>query len=621
MLVDNINILKMTYPNTWDKVKSLEETIDKELLKVEETRKGDKTLSIEKDGKKTYIHSKYNPMREAEAIIEEYEDIEDDTTVVFYGTGLGYHIDLFLKKYPKTNYYIYEPVPEMLYTYLSNKSIKDLPNKNLKNIVLRKDRGETAKFLNDLIDKNRGKILLIELPIHKQIFDSQYTEFIDLFKTIVKSKRSGIGVDYAFQERWILNSMKNFGEVLNTPNILLEKKGQFKDKPAILVAAGPSLNEEIENIRYIKDNGLAYIFSVGSAVNTLVYHNIYPDAATTYDPKVGNQKVIKIIKDRNIEEIPLIFGSSVGYETLLNYPGDMYHMITSQDTVSNYYLKNEDSNTVNIVQDAPSIAVVTIQLLYALGFSPIILVGQNLAYKGKARHSEGIHYSKEVTEEETENGIWIKDVYGNEVLTNEGFNRMRQQMELYINGFPNINVINTTKGGAHIEGASFVELGEVMNKYLNEKVVEDNWLDGNKTNYDKEYLEIQSRKMDIAYKRALKLIDDYYDTLKKIERLIGNRNFNQAEKAYVKLDNILRKVENNDFFKVFILPMNRVQYELLANSIDSLNEERNPTKKGRKIVKNFKDFMDLCKDEINGLKEVYEEMKEIIISHIENRRN
>lgn len=109
MLVDNINILKMTYPNTWDKVKSLEETIDKELLKVEETRKGDKTLSIEKDGKKTYIHSKYNPMREAEAIIEEYEDIEDDTTVVFYGTGLGYHIDLFLKKYPKTNYYIYEP--------------------------------------------------------------------------------------------------------------------------------------------------------------------------------------------------------------------------------------------------------------------------------------------------------------------------------------------------------------------------------------------------------------------------------------------------------------------------------------------------------------------------------
>ena len=264
--------------------------------------------------------------------------------------------------------------------------------------------------------------------------------------------------------------MKNFKEVLNTPNILLEKKDQFKDKPAILVAAGPSLNEEIENIRYIKDKGLAYIFSVGSAINTLIYHDIYPDAACTYDPTVHNQKVFEKTKERGIKEIPMIFGSSVGYETLVNYPGDKYHMITSQDTVSNYYLKNKDGKSINIVQDAPSIAVVTVQLLYALGFSPIILVGQNLAYRGKERHSEGVHYSSEVTEAEMKNGIWVKDVYGNEILTNEGFNRMRQQMELYINGFPNINVINTTKGGAHIEGTSFIELKDIIDTDLNKKV-------------------------------------------------------------------------------------------------------------------------------------------------------
>src|SRR5690606_2967005 len=106
--------------------------------------------------------------------------------------------------------------------------------------------------------------------------------------------------------RWILNSMKNFKEVLSTPNILLEKRGAFKDKPAILVAAGPSLNEEIENIRYIKENGLAYIFSVGSAINTLMHHNIYPHAATTYDPTVKNQIVFEKVKEKEIIEIPMI---------------------------------------------------------------------------------------------------------------------------------------------------------------------------------------------------------------------------------------------------------------------------------------------------------------------------
>ncbi len=102
-----------------------------------------------------------------------------------------------------------------------------------------------------------------------------------------------------------------------------------------------------------------------------------------------------------------------------------------------------------------------------------------------------------------EKGIWVKDVYGNEVLTNEGFNRMRQQMEYYIKTLPNIKVINTTKGGAHIEGTSFMELKRVIDEYLKEKVVEDDWLEGNKTQYDKEYLKIQSEKMDRAYKRAL----------------------------------------------------------------------------------------------------------------------
>ncbi len=48
--------------------------------------------------KKVYLHSKYNPIREGETIVNQYSNIEDNTTIIFYGVGLGYHIDLFLKK-------------------------------------------------------------------------------------------------------------------------------------------------------------------------------------------------------------------------------------------------------------------------------------------------------------------------------------------------------------------------------------------------------------------------------------------------------------------------------------------------------------------------------------------
>lgn len=615
LLIDNINIIRDKWPQTWEKLKEIEATIDKALISLEQTKNGNKTILAKKGGKTIYFHSKYNPIREAQAIIDEYKDIHDNTNVIFYGVGLGYHIDVFLQKYPEVNYYIYEPIPEIIYTYLSNKSLDQLPIKNLRGIIIGTDKDEIYKFINKFIDKNRSNVLLVELPIHKQVFPTEYNEFIKLFKDAVNNKRVGLHTDYAFQKRWIINSMKNFGDVISTPNIIMENKGRFKEKPAILVAAGPSLNEEIENIRLIKNKGLAYIFSVGSAINTLIHNNIYPDAACTYDPTHLNQKVFAKVKELGITDIPLIFGSSVGYETIQNYPGKKYHMITSQDTVSNYYLKTADGDSISIVMDAPSIAVVTLQLLYILGFNPIILVGQNLAFRGKQRHSEGVFYSKEVTEDEIKNGVWVKGVDGNDVLTNEGFNRMREQMEFYIRELPGLKVINTTKGGAHIEGTTFMEMDKVIRELLTVKVVQKDWLSKNEVFYDKEYMQSQARKMEQAFNSLKQQMRKTYKILDAIEDMIRNRNFSRAEQTYSKLDRSFAKLERNDFMKTFILPMNRVNYKVLVDSIDSLNEEKNPIEKGKRIISSFRGFIEICIKDIEDLEPIYQEMKSKIFTY------
>lgn len=608
ILTDNLSILKSSYPDILNQLKQFEDKENRILTEIEETRKGDRTLSITMDGKKVYFHSKYNPIREAETIVNSFDDLDESTNIIFYGTGLGYHIKLILEKYKDIKCYIYEPISELLHAFLSNVNIKSLNANRIMGINTNFSGNSIDKF----VDRNRDKIKIVELPSHKQNFIGEYEVFNDTFLKIIKEKRSLIATNYSYQKRWIINSMKNFKEVLSTPNIIIEKKGAFKGKTAILVAAGPSLNDEIENLRYIKENGLAYIFSVGSAINTLIHNDIYPDAACTYDPGVFNQNVFKTTKEKDIKTIPMIFGSSVGYETLEDYPGKMYHMITSQDLVAGYFLKNKNDKGISIVQDAPSIAVVTLQLLYTLGFSNILLVGQNLGYRGKERYSEGIAYSSELTDEEIQSGKWVKDVYGNEILTNETFDSMRHQMELYIRLLTNINVINTTKGGADIEGAVFKELKDIIETNLKEKIVEDNWLDGHKTSYDKEYLHTQVKNMDKAYKNAKKISNDYSTIVNKIEKNILDRNYTQAENLYIKLDKELRKLENNDFYKVFILPMNRVIYKILADSIDTLNIEKDPYEKGKRIVGSFRGFMNICTEDIEMLDLIYCEMKDCI---------
>ncbi|WFA07913.1 6-hydroxymethylpterin diphosphokinase MptE-like protein [Tissierella sp. Yu-01] len=612
ILIDNLNILKNSYPDIWNKLKQIEDKENRILFNIEETRNGEKTLAVTKDDKKVYLHSKYNPIKEAETIVDSFDDIDENTNIIFYGTSLGYHIQLMLEEYNNIKYYIYEPIPELLYAFLSNVNLKDLNNSRLMGISI----GFSGNTIDKFVDRNRDKIKIVELPSHKQNFEDENEDFNQTMLKIIKDKRRTIATNYSFQKRWIINSMKNLKEVLSTPNIILEKKGEFKDKTAILVAAGPSLNDEIENLRYIKENGLAYIFSVGSAINTLIYNDIYPDAACTYDPTVKNQTVFEKVKEKGIKNIAMIFGSSVGYETLENYPGDKYHMITSQDTVARYFLKDEGGKGINIVQDAPSIAVVTLQLLYTLGFSNIILVGQNLGYRGKERYSEGISYRSELTDKEIENSIWVKDVYGNEILTNESLDSMRQQIELYIKLLPNINVINTTKGGANIEGTQFKELKDFMETTIKDKIVEKNRLSGNKTIYDKKHILSQTKSMDKSFANAKKINKEYKLILSKIEKSLNNRNFSEIEKLYIKLDKELKKIENNEFYKTFILPMNRVQYKVLADSIDDLNEEKNPYQKSKRILDIFGMFISICSSDIEMLKPVYDEMMEDIINYI-----
>jgi len=614
--LSNINYLKTNFPIAWDDIKDLDESKTESIF-VEKAKSGLNTAKIKENDTYKYIHSKYDPLKEAETLIKRYEnELGKSEIAIFFGTGLGYHVELVLRTFPDIKLYIYEPNKEVLYHFLKERAFSEAQLKRFKNISTTRE-----SFLNDIrevIKLNREGLAIVDLPAYKSIYPDEYEFFIQAIKSNITERRSSILTEYSFQKRWIINSMKNFKHVLNTPNVIVENKGKFKDIPAILVAAGPSLNEEIENIRKIRDEGLAYVFSVGSAINTLISNNIHPHAATTYDPTEHNQKVFLKVKEQGIKDIPLIFGSSVGYETIENYPGKLYHMITSQDKISNYYLDNENTEPIDIVLDAPSIAVVTLQLLHYLGFNPIILAGQNLAYVGTKQHSEGVFYSNDLSDEEVEKAIDVKDVYGNTIKTNNGYNAMRNQMESYIKQLNNLTVINTTKGGAAIEGAPFEELEKVMQKYLNKKVAKEDFLESWNMHYDPERLKEKVDKMNIHKEEALALIKEYYNLLDKMESLLKNNNFKELQNMYNLLNITIDKIEDNPFFNTFILQMNRLYHQLLSEEIKILAEEKNIRKKNEKLINEYRVFMDRCKNDIDLFTGTYDELTESILDYTKN---
>lgn len=618
MLIDNRNYLRLHHRPLLEKLGKWEQQrTDQEVVQVEPSRKGEATLKCLVDGKPQYIHSKYDPQTEAERLIAGLDSLEDYNHVLFVGIGLGYHLKELLKKYPNIRFSIYEPNIEVLYQFLSYQDISSQGTEHVQTIFTGTEEEHIRQSMYQMHQMNYHKTFIYTLPAYQKLYAEQEKIIIQTMKKLLKDKRTNLATNAAFQQRWTLNSIKNFPSVLQTPNILHDiDQTAFQGKPAIIVAAGPSLNQEFENLRYIKEHGLAYLFSVGSAINSLIEHGIYPDAACTYDPQAHNYKVINIIKEKGIDEIPLIFGSSVGFETLEDYPGPMLHMITSQDTVAPYYLLDQGEK-VNIVNDATSIAIITFQLLKILKCSHIILVGQNLSFKDKQRYAKGINYGKvseKLFDPNNKNLLTIKDVDGNDIQTSEGYNQMRKQLEMYIASSSNIEIINTTQEGAHIEGTKFISLSDVISTILTDhNIIQSNWYEAKNT-YNIEYVEQQTQKMEDIQQKLFQAMMNVEKSLRKIEQSVKQYQLKKLENQFVRFDREIKYVIHNAYFKVFIEPMVRVQLRKLLENNQSIKLEKNAAKKGAQIVRVFGQFLHECQLHIQFVQPFVEELHEQVMN-------
>ncbi|WP_281883043.1 motility associated factor glycosyltransferase family protein [Paenibacillus sp. YYML68] len=603
MLIENVSLISRKYPELWKSLKIFESVFESGSTVVEVAKNNHPTLKYESNSKKLYIHSKYDPVMEAESFVKQFDDIHSYKHIFFYGLGMGYHINAFLKYYPDMKFTIYEPSPEIFYRFLETRLLSDLPLKELQHLYIEWDKEVVTFCLNHFLQNVNEKTMLIMHPVYERINIDKVQDFKERFKKAVTDQMNSIGVNARFERLWTMNCLSNFPVVIETPHIIREKRQELEDMPVLLVAAGPSLVDELENIKYIKNNGLAYIFSVGSAIKALLNYGIEPDAVFAYDPETGLEGLDTFggIVENKISTIPLIFGSTVGANTVKRYTGPMMHAFITQDTVSSYYLGEHQVKELNgLISDAPSIALVALEIVAKLGCSPIILVGQNLAFRNNQYYASGIEYASrpnELSELEKKNLITVKSVDGDEVYTSASHNVTRVTMENYIKQINSV-IINTTKGGASIEGAKYSTLENVIADKLTSKVVRADWFVSGKTNYNLSDIGSKINFMEKEHQSLNKTIDDVVQVMRTMDKLTKSKNIKGLEKQYPVFDKLFKKLQKNLFFVVYIHPMVRLQQQILHRFIADIRNTDDPYLKAKKLIDNFGKFIFECKVEM-----------------------
>lgn len=600
-------------------LEQLEELESKERqgIQIVEAQNGEPTLTVQVEGKTRYLHSRYNPTYEAEKLFDSCDDIDENCNLVIYGAGLGYHIKEAIKRFPQARYYIVEPNLELLYTFLENVELKDCNIKNLEGIS--NNLIELDSKIPDYSFKYPKIIKILWLKGYIETFAEEFSDFRKIYLMSLKNEKQRANFLRSFQERTVTNEISNIREVLESKQLLAGDLSAWKDKTAIIVAAGPSLDEEIENLRQIKEKGMAYIFAVGSAVNTLLSNGIYADALFSYDPSEKNQIVVKKIKDEKITNIPILFGGGIGSETLKGYTGIKFYVKNGSNYILNYFLKSElDTPEVKL---GPTISIMAIDAAFHMGFSNIILVGQNLGTVKNKIYSSGIDYqSSRITFAEQYTEI-EKSVQGEEIRTSPTYLAMRHGIEAVIKvNTGDAKVWNATRHGLAIKGAEYKPLSELM-KNMEEDIVTKEWI-GNRVDvgYDVdnilekvELLEVLKKECERQYQRLCSIVED----IKKDSRL---GLFKKVSKQYTKLHFNLKRIEDNDYSALFILPAMVQEYHGLIRKIEHLNSIEDKEEQANSIYSEFDFFAKEYKKTLESIEPRYQEMIEYLKEYCERNK-
>lgn len=77
-------------------------------FKLVTTKNGQHCVEISAEGKLYYIHSRYNPEREADRWVSNLEVSNDVSKIIVVGMGGGHHIRSLIQKYPEAKIEIWD---------------------------------------------------------------------------------------------------------------------------------------------------------------------------------------------------------------------------------------------------------------------------------------------------------------------------------------------------------------------------------------------------------------------------------------------------------------------------------------------------------------------------------
>lgn len=427
---------------------------------------------------------------------------------------------------PNSLIVIIEPNSSFLFHALQNKDFGFLKLKNV--VIFSESIHSFPTFFEEILSSPAiflaGNIRFYGTYYYRNYDIKKYTEVVKLVKAGIKYRLFTLGNSIEDSLIGLNQNLRNIKFLKNSKDVSM-LKNLFLNVPAIVVSAGPSLDKNIEYLK--KAKGKAVIIAVDTIVEKLLNNGITPDFMCSIE---RIEEVYKFFyKDKKIpEHVTLTAPLLLRPEIFEEFKGNI--VIPLRQNVGEYIWLNQnlEFNNDSFISMGTSSAHLAFGLAHHLGASPIVLVGQDLAYGESIEqsHSSGTIYDDNHFDNLRNTAILeTPGYYGGIVKTNQIWNDFRKWFELEIDS-KGLYVINATEGGSKIAGCIQKPLREVIEEYCHDKDIDV--INNLKTinNYQ------------FSTNRFIEKLSKQINELKEIKSLIDTQIGNiEAIKPYPSMDN------------------------------------------------------------------------------------
>ncbi|SHE57524.1 motility associated factor glycosyltransferase family protein [Clostridium fallax] len=488
------------------------------------------------NNKLVYLGSKYNEKKNIESFIKSLNIKDGEDYIVIIGLALGSYLKDLIDIATNNNILIIEPDENIYSINKENKETnKILKNKNI-NYILYKNDEEFSEKIKSLIDISFNKTYAFSIYTnYENTFKEKCVKIVNCINNHLNYINLLRNSNIYLGEQTLKNYVNNFKHIGNNLSAY-DFNNLFENKTAVIVSAGPSLSKNIKYLKEYKDK--VVIIAVARSLNELLMNDIKPDFICAIDP--GN--IMFELLEKNINsEIPLVCIDQVNSKLIENYKGKKIFVLNMfKETISKLLNKKFIS-----LPNGGSVAHLATSFALFMGIKNVIFIGQDLAYTDMKYHSDNSSSEKLRFEENSWKNTDIDKstfiyVEGNEeelVPTNKVFITFKNWFEDFIKANNTIKFINSTEGGAKINGTIKLSIKDALRDY-SEKNINVSKTIKNKIN------NIQENKINLI-ENIKKDIINILNLCRKAKQLsIEMKNVYKYNKG--NLNDILRKLDNID---------------------------------------------------------------------------